>query len=75
MIDSLCIAIGDPWGATLAVRQVGAGERIEVETKPVKMAPLLKAAGNSSAIIRWRIRDFPPFNPAAPHKCDGSGRG
>jgi len=57
--------IGLAHGASLKLRRVGAGNRIEVENAPAPLMASLKAAGCFTEIIQWRTRVFVPFDPDA----------
>ena len=58
-------AIALAYGASLKVRRVGEGNRIEVMDAPAPLLDSLKAAGCFSELIQWRTRIFVPFDPAA----------
>lgn len=58
------IPLGD--GSTLALRRVGAGDRIEIEAADVDQLSHLKALGCFTEIIAWKTRVFVPFDPADP---------
>ena len=55
--------IGLAHGASLKLRRVGVGNRIEVENAPAPLVASLKAAGCFTEIIQWRTRVFVPFDP------------
>jgi len=58
-------AIALAYGASLKVRRVGAGNRIEVMDAPAPLLDSLKAAGCFTEVIQWRTRVFVPFDPDA----------
>ena len=58
-------AIALAYGASLKVRRVGTGNRIEVMDAPAPLLDSLKAAGCFTEVIQWRTRVFVPFDPDA----------
>jgi len=58
-------AIALAYGASLKVRRVGTGNRIEVMDAPAPLLDSLKAAGCFTEVVQWRTRVFVPFDPDA----------